>query len=138
MVRLWPFLAMYSDAADVGYGATLDLAETAWSQGLGRVKVSVTGKTTCNRLLSGSCARSGCYRIGTLANSRPTLAVQAILVDEENQQVVHVLNAMVSKSWPIMEEQRKLERLLKVMGVSLEARAIPSAMNLFADALTRI
>lgn len=58
-------------------------------------------------------------------------------MQEDNQAVVYVLNAMLSASRPMMLELRKLEVLLSAIGVKLEARWIPSAVNRFADALSR-
>lgn len=48
-----------------------------------------------------------------------------------------MLNAMVFSSREMMVELRKLEVLLRVLGVSLEARWILSAVNRFAEALSR-
>ena len=63
--------------------------------------------------------------------------VRRLLLHEDNQAVVYVLNAMVSASKEMMIELRKLEVLLKVLGARLEARWIPSAVNRFADTLSR-
>lgn len=59
------------------------------------------------------------------------------MVQEDNQAVVYVLNAIVSASRPMMVELHKLKMLLRVMGVRLEAQGIPSAVNRFAYALSR-
>lgn len=63
--------------------------------------------------------------------------VRRVLVQEGNKAVIYVLNAMVSASRTMMVELRKLEVMLTVMGVRLEALWIPSAVNRFADALSR-
>jgi hypothetical protein len=60
-----------------------------------------------------------------------------ILLHEDNQAFVHILNAMVSTSRRMMAELRRLEVLLRILGVKLEARCIPSAVNRYADALSR-
>jgi hypothetical protein len=59
-----------------------------------------------------------------------------ILLHEDNQAVVHILNAMVSASRPMMAELRRLEVMLRILGVALEARWILSAVNRYADALS--
>lgn len=55
--------------------------------------------------------------------------IRRILLHEDNQPVVHVMNTMVSASRPMMAELRRLEVLLRALGVRLEARWIPSAVN---------
>lgn len=60
-----------------------------------------------------------------------------MLLHEDNQGVVYILNSMVSASKVMMAELRQLEVLMRVLGVKIEARWIPSAVNKFADALSR-
>jgi hypothetical protein len=50
---------------------------------------------------------------------------------------VHIHNAMVSGSRPMMAELRRLEVMLRILGVKMEAQWIPSASNRFAEALSR-
>lgn len=50
---------------------------------------------------------------------------------------MRVLNAMVSASPAMIGELRKLRSLLEVLGVSIESRWIPSAVNKFSDSLSR-
>lgn len=59
------------------------------------------------------------------------------LVHEDNQAVVQVLNAMVSASKAMMSEFRELNKLLVALGVQLDARWFPSAVNRLADSLCR-
>lgn len=51
--------------------------------------------------------------------------------------MVYILNAMVSVSPVMMVELRSLERLLKVMGMTIEARLLLSGVNPFADSYSR-
>lgn len=60
-----------------------------------------------------------------------------LLLHEDNQAVVFILNAMVSTSPMMMDELRRLQVLLRALGVKIEARWLPSAVNRFADALSR-
>ena len=55
----------------------------------------------------------------------------------EDSQAVYILNAMVSASRDMMVAFRKLEVLLRVVGVRLEAKWIPSAVKKFANTLSR-
>lgn len=63
--------------------------------------------------------------------------IRRLLLHEDNAAVVAILNSMVSASRPMMSEIRKLRVLLRVLGVDIEARWIPSAVNRFADSLPR-
>lgn len=51
--------------------------------------------------------------------------------------MVYVLNAMVSASKPVMAELRGLQRMMAAPGVTIESRWLPSAVNRYADALSR-
>lgn len=55
----------------------------------------------------------------------------------DNQVVAQVVTAMCSKSEMIMAELRRLHQFLKDHGVALQMRFLPSALNLFADRLSR-
>lgn len=61
-----------------------------------------------------------------------------LLLHEDNQAVVFILNAMVSAS-PVMRWSCvKLKALLQALRVRIVAQWLPSAINRFADALSRI
>jgi hypothetical protein len=60
-----------------------------------------------------------------------------ILLHNDNQSVVHIINAMVSASRPMMAELCWLETIFHVLGVRVEARWYPSAFNRYADSLSR-
>ena len=55
----------------------------------------------------------------------------------DNQAVCFILNAMVSSSKQMMAEPRRLHVMMRTLGVSIEARWLPSAVNRFADALSQ-
>lgn len=67
-------------------------------------------------------------------DSRPDVA--KLLLHEDKQAVVFILNAVVSASPVMMEEIRRLQALLKALGVKIEARWLPSGVNSFANALS--
>lgn len=67
----------------------------------------------------------------------PQPDVTRILLHEENQAVVVILKAMVSALASMVEELRKLEVMMRDLGVQANARFLPSAMNRFANALSR-
>jgi hypothetical protein len=55
----------------------------------------------------------------------------------DNTRVVHVTNAMVTASRPMMRELRKLTIVLDSMGVTLSTEWLPTVTNKFVDALSR-
>jgi hypothetical protein len=55
----------------------------------------------------------------------------------ENMEAVHVTNAMVSARKPMMRELRLLKRELDRLGLHLDAKWLSSALNKYADALSR-
>lgn len=57
---------------------------------------------------------------------------------EDNQAVVYMLNSMTSKSRAMMHELRALHRVLTKIGVTIESKYLPSAVNRFADRLSRL
>jgi hypothetical protein len=59
------------------------------------------------------------------------------LLHEDNQAVAHILNAIVSASPPMMADLRRLQVMLREFGVRMEARRLPSAINRYADSLSR-
>lgn len=64
-------------------------------------------------------------------------SVRRILLHEDNQALMYVLNSMGSASKPMMAALRKLEVLMRVMGVKIDARWIQSVVNRFSDPLSR-
>jgi hypothetical protein len=60
-----------------------------------------------------------------------------LLIHCDNSPVVHVLNAMVSASRPMMRELRRLKFILDSIGITISTQWLPSVANRFADALSR-
>jgi hypothetical protein len=55
----------------------------------------------------------------------------------DNSCVVHVVNAMVSASPAMMKELRRLKRELDELGITISLSWLPSALNYYADLLSR-
>jgi hypothetical protein len=128
---------MHSDAADVGYGGTLGTCTDAGSPGLweGQGIWGTRERAESITLRELKAVRLLLQRHFAAFVARPS--TKRILVHEDNQAVVHILNAMVSASRPMMAELRRLEVMLRVLGVRMEARWLPSAVNRYADSLSR-
>jgi hypothetical protein len=130
-------LTMHSDAADVGYGGTLVTDTAAGSPGLweGRGLWATEERAEPIKLRELRVVRLFLQR--HFAAFVEKSEVQQILLHEDNQAVVSILNAMVSASRPMMAELRRLEVMLRALGVRIEARWRPSEVNRYADALSR-
>jgi hypothetical protein len=55
----------------------------------------------------------------------------------DNMVVMHMVQAMVSRSPLLMAEPRRLRAFLDRCGISLQMHHLPSALNLYADRLSR-
>ena len=132
-----PHMAMHSDAADVGWGGTLGPNLQAGSPGLweGQGFWSAKDRAAPITLRELRAVRLLLHQSFSAFVSSPQ--TRRLLVHEDNQSVVSILNSMVSASKPMMAELRKLQRLLAVLSVRLDARWLPSAVNRYADALSR-
>ena len=128
---------MHSDASMLGYGGTLgsDLrpgtegdrrAQGFWTSDDRRSSIALLELRAVRLLLAESFARY-------VDNPQ----VRLLLLHEDNRAVVSVINSMFSASKPMMAELRKLNDLLRVYNVTLDARWLPSAVNKFADSLSR-
>ena len=137
LVRIEPDLTMHADAADVGYGGTLGKEVLAGSRGLweGQGFWTAADRAHSITLRELRAVRLLLQRHFAEYVRRPH--VQRLLLHEDNQAVCYILNAMVSASKPMMAELRRLQVMLRTLGVHIEARWLPSAVNRFADALSQ-
>lgn len=132
-----PDLALHSDAADVGWGGTLGPDLRAGSRGLWEAQGfwSAADRVESITLRELRAVRLLLHQSFSAFVSSPQ--TQRLLVHEDNQSVVYVLNAMVSASKAMMAELRKLQKILVALDVRLDARWLPSAVNRYADSLSR-
>lgn len=138
MIPAAPQAAMHTDAADVGYGGTLNNVDLSpgvagmWSdQGVWNWKdraESITFRElkAIRKILQ-----------GTLGQEVRDRGLRELLVHVDNQAVVHITNSFVTASRPLMRELRRLKLVLSKLGVHIRAEWLPSAVNKFADALSR-
>lgn len=132
-----PDLTMHSDAANVGYGGALGSNTLAGSQGSWVAQGFWTARDRAESINLRELRAVRLLLQKSFANYASQPQVRQRLVHEDNQAVVHILNAMVSSSPAMMSELRKLQKLLRVLGVQVESRWLPSAVNKYADSLSR-
>ena len=138
MVPPPPQAAIHTDAADMGFGGTLNTRDLRpgvhgmWSaQGVwdwkARAESITLRELRAIRLLL----------CGQLGQETRTAGVRDLLLHIDNQAVVHITNSLVSASRPMMRELRRLKLVLDRMGLRVKSEWIPSVANKFADALSR-
>jgi hypothetical protein len=128
---------MHSDAADVGYGGTLGFNQEAGSPGLwaGRGMWEARDRAESITLRELRAVRLLLQR--HFADYVRREETRKLLLHEDNQAVVYILNAMVSSSTRMMQELRRLQAMMNALKIQIEARWLPSAVNRFADSLSR-
>ena len=132
-----PSWCLHTDAADVGYGATLGRDMEAWSPG----ELEVQGiwlpflrlkSITLRELVAVRMALEDSLVQARLQGDRSML-----LLHVDNMAVFHIISNMVSAKPELMEELRLLHQLLVKMKVEIKAEWLPSALNKHADTLSR-
>lgn len=130
--------ALHTDAADVGYGGTLNVsdlrpglpgqwnAQGIWSWRDRAESISYRELKAIRLILTGSLGSQLLHR-----------GHRDLLLHVDNQAVVHITNALVSASRPMMRELRRLKSVLDRHGFHIRSEWIPSVANKFADGLSR-
>ena len=130
-------VGFHSDASDLGFGGTWGRrleagtpgtyqGQALWCAQERSLNISLRELRAVRLLLLGPFA--------SLARSR---SIRRVLLWEDNSGVVSVINRMVSRSPAMMSEPRKLQRLLRSLDVHISAKWLPSAVNRYADKLSR-
>lgn len=132
-----PDLSLHTDAADLGYGGTLGPSMEPGARGLWEGQGIWTAADRAQSITLRELRSVRLLLVRSFADYVSDPRIRTLLVHQDNQAVVHVLNAMVSASRPMMAELRKLHAILRRLGVRLDARWLPSAVNRFADSLSR-
>jgi hypothetical protein len=128
---------MHTDAADMGFGGTLDIAgkigdpgqwqdQEIWEWKYRAECISVRELKAIRMVLMGI--------LGKLVQKEETTLLRLCV---DNSSVVHETNAFVASSRPMMRELCRLKEVLDELGLHLSSEWIPSVANKFAEALSR-
>ena len=133
---------MHTDAADMGYGATLGTDLTAGSPGELEAQEIWSPfrrlqSITCRELVAVRLALEQQGFQQRLLDRNPHTR-QTVLVHIDNMAVVRILENMVSASPELMIELRALKKLLDKLKIIIRAQWLPSALNRHADRLSRV
>lgn len=127
---LWatePTVTLHTDASSAGWGATFNqLVPARGFHEAARTHNHIN-------LLELGAVRLGLLSFVDLLKDPPTL----VRLKTDSQVVMHVVNNGSSKSRAVMRELRRLHAVCDSMGVSLRAEYPPSAVNKWADSLSR-
>jgi hypothetical protein len=128
---------MHTDAADVGFGGTLDVEgnpgdpEQWQDQGIWEWKERA--ECISVRELKAICM----VLMGTLRERVKKEEIYLLRLCVDNSSFVHVTNAFVASSKHMTRELRRLKKVLDELGLQLLSERISSVANNFADALSR-
>jgi hypothetical protein len=128
---------MHTDAADVGFGGTLDVEGNSgdpgqWQdQGIWKWKI----KEECISVRELKEIRM--VLMGTLGERVKKEGISLLRLCVDNSSVVHVTKAFVASSKPMMREICLLKEVLDELGLQLLSEWIPSVAKKIAGALSR-
>lgn len=127
---LWPRepdVVMETDASTLGWGATWDGLVPA------RGFHSAPRKGLHINLLELGAVRLGLLSFVDFLRQPETI----VRLKVDSMVAMHTINALSSRSEAVMNELRRLHAVCKHLGVTLRAEYLPSALNLWADRLSR-
>jgi hypothetical protein len=128
---------MHTDAADMGFGATLDMAGNPWDPGQWQDQGIWDWKDRAECISVRELKAIRVVLMGTLRERVKKEGINLLRLCVDNSSVVHVTNAFEASSRPMMRELRRLEKVRDEVGLQLSSERIPSVANKFADALSR-
>lgn len=138
MVPPTPTAAMHTDAADIWWGGTLNLEDMKpRTAGNWKSKGVWNWKDRANSIEYRELKAIGLLLMGSLGDEAVKGGHKDLLLNVDNQAVVHITNAFVSASSPMMREPRLLKVVLDHLGLQIQSEWIPSVANKFTDALAR-
>lgn len=127
---LWetePSVVLHTDASNSGWGATFnEVVPARGFHGADRQHLHIN-------LLELGAVRLGLLSFVNFLKDPTTL----VRLKTDSQVVMHVVNNGSSKSKAVMAELRRLHTTCKALGVTLRAEYLPSAVNMWADKLSR-
>jgi len=127
---LWPgppAHVIHTDASEYGWGAVLDGALSARGFHVPRLR---RAHINLLELATVRLARNSFRRFVTRRDTW-------VLLKSDSTVTVGAINALASRSSPLMRELRELHALCSSWGVSIRAEHLPSAVNAYADRLSR-
>lgn len=133
-----PQASVHTDAADVGFGATLNFQDMC--SGVRGMYVDQEVWTWKERASAITHRELGAVRLALSRSISKKLADSQItdaVVHNDSKAVVHILNAFVLASPAMMAELRRLKRVLDLLKIRTRWEWVPSAFNRFTHSLSQ-
>jgi len=121
-----PAHTLHTDASGYGWGGVADDATPA--------RGFFTGESSSWHI---NVKEVAAIRYSLLALAGAFSSGDAVRIVTDSQVALHVVNALASRSPALCAELRRLHAVAQDLGVSLEAEWIPTALNVWADKLSR-
>ena len=138
LIRTKPMGAMHTDTADMGYSGTLNVRDlTAGVPGMWCTQGVWNWRQRSESINLSELRAVRMVLTGRLQEPLVRTGVTDLLLQVDNQAVMHIANSFLSARGPMMRELQKLKTVLDTKGVRIRAEWLPSAMNKFADGLSR-
>jgi Reverse transcriptase (RNA-dependent DNA polymerase) len=128
-------MSLHTDAADLGFGGTLGKIGQPGDRGLWESQGVWGWEDRAAHITYRELKVVLLLLMGNLGQSIKDAGAAKLLLNCDNAAVVHIVNAMVTASRPVMRELRLLKRLLDSMGIIVDSQRLPAVANLFADSL---
>jgi hypothetical protein len=128
---------MHTDAADVGFGGTLDVEGNPGDPGQWQDQEIWEWKDRAECISVRELEAIRMVFMGTLGERVKKEEISVLRLCVDNSSVVHVTNTFVASSKPMTRELRRLKKVLDKLWLQLLSEWIPSVANKFADALPR-
>jgi hypothetical protein len=132
-----PEMSLCTDAADLGFGGTLGPKGRTGERGLWESQGVWGWEDRATHITYRELKAVRLLLMGNLGQRVKDAGATKLLLHCDNAAVVHITNAMVSASRPMMRELRLLKRLLDSMGITIDSQWLPSVANRFSDSLSR-
>lgn len=127
---LWPApptATIHTDASSTGWGAT-------WNEVVPARGFHEVGRQDLHiNLLEARAVRLGLLSFANFLKQPETI----FRLVTDSRVVMHVVNNGSSRSAAVMRELRRLREVCEALGVNLRAEYLPSALNLYAESLSR-
>jgi hypothetical protein len=127
---------MHIDAAHVGLGGTLALNGNPGDPGTWQAQCIWQWRDRAECISARELKATRMLLVGQLGERVKREGISMLRLCIDNTSVVHVTNAFVASSRPMMRELRRLKVVLDPLGLQLASEWISSVANKFADGLS--
>jgi hypothetical protein len=126
----------HTDAANVAFDGTLDVSGNPGDPGQWQDQGIWEWKDRAECISVRELKAIRMVLMGTVGERVKKEGISLLKLCVDNSSVVHVTNAFVASSRPMMREIRRLKKVLDDLGLQLSSEWIPSVATTFVDSLS--